>query len=401
MEFALDGLRMVDFTRYMAGPVCTMLLADMGMEVIKVESARQHDQQRSYQPFLPDSMDLDSTGHYGDSSGHFVIFNRGKKSITLNVSTPKGLELAKKLVAISDVIVDNFAPGVMERLGLGYSELRKVKPDIVVAALSGFGATGPYSSYVAFAKPCQAFGGLIELTGYADGPPGEPSLAIGDSLNGTHAAFAILAALYYRAKTGEGQFIDSSMSEAVMCGIPDAIMEYTMNKTLRHRMGNRDDIMTPHNVYRCKGDDEWVAIAISSDEEWKSLCKVMGNPDLDRWQNEDELDKVIETWTINQNKHEVMKILQKVGVAAAPVAKADDLANDLHLNQRDYFVECDSPKAPGKWLAGPSWKMSDTPGGIRRRHGPHEGEDNEYVYGELLGMSRDEIERLIAEKVIY
>ena len=401
MKFALDDLRMVDFTRHQAGPVCTMLLADMGMEVIKVESARRHDVQRTLQPFLPDSMELDSTGHYGDSGGHFVIYNRGKKSITLDVSKPKGLELVKRLIATSDVVVDNFAPGVMDRLGLGYSELKKVKPDIIVAALSAFGATGPYKSYVGFAKPCQAYVGLISLTGYIDGPPGEPWAALGDNFNGTHGAFAILAALYHRAKTGEGQFIDCSMSEAVACCIPEAIMEYTMNRTLRHRMGNRDEIMVPHNVYRCKGEDEWVAIAVSSDEEWDAFCKVIGKPNLNRFENEDELDRLIEEWTINRTKHEAMEILQKAGVAAAPVMKGNDLSNDPHLNQRDYFVESDRPNAPGKWLAGPSWKMSDTPGGIRRRHGPEEGEDNEYVYRELLGISTDEIERLVAEEVIY
>jgi crotonobetainyl-CoA:carnitine CoA-transferase CaiB-like acyl-CoA transferase len=394
MKFALDGLRMVDFTRAQAGPVCTVLLADMGMEVIKVESAKRHDFMRVFPPYVTDDKGL-------NSGGMFAVYNRGKKSITLDISQPKGLELVKRLIGVSDVVVDNFSPGVMERLGLSYSAIREVKPDIVQASISGFGATGPYRHYVAFAKPIDGFSGLAELTGYIDGPPAIPGPALGDNIEGTYAAFAILAALYHRAKTGEGQFIDLSMAESVICSLPEAVMDYSMNKALRSRMGNRDDIMVPHNVYRCKGEDEWVAIAVSTDEEWDAFSKVIGKPNLSRWENEDELDGLIEEWTINHTKYEAVEILQRARVAAGPVLNSRDLLSDPHLKARDVFaVESDYPAAPGKWLAGPSWKMSDTPGGIWRR-APSEGQDNEYVYGELLGLSKEEIAYMVAEKVIY
>lgn len=392
MTFALEGLRMVDFTRFQVGTMCTVLLADMGMEVIKVESARRHDGQRMLPPHPPGDEGLDSP-YYG-------AFSRNKKSITLNVSQPKGLELVKKLIGISDLVVDNFVPGVMEKLGLSYPEIRKVKPDMVVASLCGFGATGPYKNYVAFDNPIQAFAGLQSVTGYADGPPSKPSAAVADQFTGTYGAFAILAALYHRARTGEGQFIDVSMVESMACNLPEPIMEYTMNKTLRHRRGNRDDVMVPHNVYRCRGEDEWVAIAVSDDEEWEALRGVIGKPDLDRFENEDELDRVIEEWTVNHTKDEAMHVLQKTGVAATSVLNAREFLDDPHLRERNFVVEVDHPKIGKVPYSGPTWKMSDTPGGIWR-HAPSEGEHNEYVYGELLGLSQDEIVRLTADQIIY
>ncbi len=383
---------MVDLTRAQAGPVGTVLLADMGMEVIKVESARQHDFMRAMAPHPPGDEGLDSP--------FFGAFNRNKKSITLDLSRPEGTELVKKLIGVSDLVVDNFSVGVMDRLGLGYPEIRKVKPDIVMLSISGFGATGPYKNYVAFAKPIHAYAGLVDVTGYADGPPSDAVAALGDNVSGTYAAFAIVAALYHRARTGEGQFIDVSMVESLACNLPEAIIQYTMNKTPPRRMGNRDDVMAPHNTYRCKGNDEWVAIAVASDEEWDALREVIGKAGLDRFANEDELDRIIEEWSTKHTKYEAMQILQGAGVAAFPVMKGDDLLNDPHLMERGFLVEVDHPKMGNSAYCGPSWKMSDTPGDIRR-HAPSEGEHNEYVYGELLGLSQDEIARLAADEVIY
>jgi len=393
VKFALDGYRMVDFTRFQAGPVCTSQLSDMGMEVIKVETAKRRDNSRLMLPRVLDARGIETGCNY-------IAHNRGKKGITLDVSQPKGLELVKRLISMSDVVADNFAPGVMDNLGLNYPEIKKVKSDIVVAALAAYGDTGPYRQYVGFARPLQAHSGLIELTGYPDGPPGEPAPALGDSFLATYSAFAILVALYHRARTGEGQYIDLSMLEALVCSQPEAVLAYTMNKSLGSRRGNDDDAMMPHDTYRCQGDDEWVAIAVSDDEEWKAFCRILGRPDLDRWENEDELNRVIEEWTSNRTKYEVMEILQKAGVAAAAVMNSRDLATDPHLKERDYLKASDYDE-PGKFIAGPSWKMSDTPGGIARRHAPWEGEDNEYVYGELLGLSQDEIAHLVEEKIIY
>ena len=392
MSAALEAFRMVDLTRAQAGPVCTVLLADMGMEVIKVESARQHDFMRAMAPH--------PSGDEGQDSPFFGAFNRNKKSITLNLSRPKGIELAKKLISVSDLVVDNFAVGVMDRLGLGYAEVRKVKPDIVMASISGFGATGPYKDYVAFAKPIHAYAGLASITGYADGPPSDAANALGDNVSGTYAAFAIVAALYHRARTGEGQFIDVSMVESLACNLAEPIIQYAMDGTAPHRTGNRDEVMAPQNTYRCKGYDEWVAIAVASDEEWDALRKVIGKPNLDRFENEDELDRLIEAWAVRHPKYEAAQILQGAGVAAFPVLKGDDLLNDAHLIERGFLVEVDHPKIGKAPYPGPSWKMSDTPGDIWQ-HAPSEGEHNEYVYGELLGLSQEEIARLVADEVIY
>lgn len=392
MEFALDGLRMVDFTRSQAGPVCTALLSDMGMEVIKVESAKQHDFMRMLPPHPP--------GDDGLNSPYFGVFNRGKRGITLDVSQPTGLDLVKRLIKISDVLMDNFAPGVMDKLGLGYSEIKKIKPGIIVAALSGYGATGPLRNYVAFAKPIQGLMGLCDQTGYSGGVPTEPTPALADNVGGTYTAFAIMAALYHRKKTGEGQFIDASMTEAMLCSFPEHVLEYAVNKRLRSRMGNRDDVMSPHDTYRCLGEDEWVAIAISSDEEWTALCDIVGSPGLHRWGSEAEINKAIENWSLRHTKYEAMEILQKSGIAAFAVLTTKDMLSDPHLLARDYFVEIDDPRL-GKWpVCGPSWRMSNTPGGILR-HPPSEGEDNQYVFHELLGLPVDEIDRLIREKVIF
>ncbi|MFO7965159.1 MAG: CoA transferase [Desulfobacterales bacterium] len=395
-EFTLNRYRVVDLTRAQAGPVCTSLLAHLGMEVIKVESARQHDFMRIIPPYLPGERNRDSSGHY-------AVFNQGKKSVLLDISDPKGLSLIQDLIRISDVVVDNFAPGVMEKLGLSYTAVSAVKPDIIMASLTGYGSTGPYKDYVAFAKPVQAYSGLIELTGYADGPPGEPAIAMGDNFLGTYGAFAVLSALYHRSRTGEGQCIDVSMAESVVCSLPDAALEYAMNGELRNRKGNRDPLMAPHDVYRCKGEDEWVAIALSNDDEWDALCSVIDalDPTLCRFNDHEVVDRAIEAWTLGQTKHQAMKRLQAAGIPAAAVMNAGDLVEDPHLRARNYFLKSDHPTAPGHWFGRAGWKMSDTPVGIQRWHAPSEGEDNAYVYGELLGFSDREIAALIDEKVIY
>ena len=395
-QSALNQYRIVDLTRAQAGPVCTMLLAHLGMEVIKVESAKQHDFMRIIPPYLPGDRNL-------DSSGHFAVFNQGKKSILLDLSQPEGIRLIKELIRISDVVVDNFAPGVMEKLGLSYRLVKAVKPDIIMASLTGFGSTGPNKDYVAFAKPVQAYSGLIELTGYNDGPPAEPAVAMGDNFLGTYGAFAVLSALYHRSRTGEGQYIDVSMAESLICAMPDAVMAYTMNGTLGKRNGNRDPVMTIHDVYPCKGEDEWIAISISDDEEWKSLCKVIAKLDksLCPRKKQDEVDMIIKEWSLKHSKYQAMKILQDAGIAAAPVMNARDLLEDAHLQDRDYFLESDQPTAPGQWFGGTTWKMSDTPVGIHRWHAPSEGEDNAYVYGELIGLSEKEIKLFIDQKIIY
>ncbi len=402
-EFALEGIRVVDFGWYWASPYLGMLLADMGAEVIKVESLQRLDTVRILPPY-PD-------GQPGglNRGGIYNMYNRNKLAITLNLAKPQGIELAKRLIAVCDVFTENYSPRVMKNFGLTYDQVRQVRPDIIYASLSAYGATGPEKDYVCYGGPQTYQSGLASVTGFPDGPPvgGEP---YGDPTAGLFAAFAVLAALHHRSKTGKGQYIDLSQWETLVVLMPEAVMEYTMNRRIRPRMGNRDDIMAPHGCYRCQGERSWVSIAVGSEEEWQGLCEALGNPAwaredrfsdaFRRWKNQDELDKLIEEWTLKHTDYEAMQILQGAGVAATPCVNNQQLVEEPHLNQRGFFVEDDHPEAGKRTIIGVPWKMSQTPGGVYR-HAPLFGEHNEYVFGELLGLSSKEIATLAEEQVIY
>ena len=400
---ALAGIRIADFTWVWAGPYALMLLAYMGAEAIKIESSKRIDTSR---------MGSITTGQAftdWDSSSVFNNVNLNKLGVTIDLSHPRGVELAKQIVLISDVVAQNMRPGVMDRLGLGYADLVKIKPDIIMLSSSAFGTTGPYREYTGYAPHFTAFSGLAHMTGY---PDGEPSLITGstDIRSATTAAFATLAALNFRQRTGQGQHIDLSSTEALSILIGDILMDYTMNKRLPSRSGNRDVVMAPHNCYRCKGEDKWVSIAIATDEEWEALCQTMGNPEwtrderfsdaYSRWQNQDHLDRLIGEWTINYCHYEVMELLQASGVAAMPVLSAEEIFSDPHLREREAITEVEHPVMGKQVVLNPPWKLSETPARIERAS-PLLGEHNEYVFGELLGMTRQAIAQLIEEKVIY
>ena len=283
---ALEGIRIADFTWVWAGPYAVMLLAYMGAEVIKLESAKRIDSARM------GSMTTGQSFTGFDSSSVFNNLNLNKLSVTLDLSNPRGVELAKQIVSVCDVVVQNMRPGAMDRLGMGYEDLVQIKPDIIMLSSSAYGATGPYREYTGYAPHFSAFSGLSYMVGYPDGEPGSLTAST-DIRSATTSAFAILAALNYRQRTGQGQHIDLS----------------TMNQRLPSRAGNRDAFMAPHNCYRCKGEDKWVSIAVGTDEEWEALCRVMGDPAWtrdelfsdahSRWRNQEHLDKLIEEWTVN------------------------------------------------------------------------------------------------------
>jgi len=374
----------------------------MGAEVIKIENTERLDFGRRAGSFPP--------GREGDPncSAYFGANNCSKKSCLLDLSKPRARELAKEIIRRSDVFVENFAPGVMDRLGLGYQDLKKIKRDIIMASLSGMGQTGPEKQYVAYGPNLSAYSGHSALIGYADGEPQAEHIAWTDWIASTNGAFAILAALYHRAKTGEGQFIDVALSEGAALFIGDAIMEYTVNQRVRRPMGNHDDVMAPHNVYPCQGEDNWVSIAVATDDEWKAFCEAIGNPEwckqemfsdrLGRWNNQDELDKLIAEWTINYSPYEVMETMQKAGVAAGPSLEQKTLLEDPHIRERGFFVEIDHPEAGKRPEAGMPFKLSRS--SFNYYPAPLLGEHNDYVFGELLGISKDEIVKLIEEGVI-
>ena len=394
---------MVDFAWAWAGSQATSILALLGAEVIKIESRRRIDHSRVFSL---------TTGQWFDEPDRSSIFNDmnlGKLSANIDISHPEGVKLVKELVAISDVVAQNMRPGKMEALGLGYEVLRKIKPDIIMLSSSARGTTGPEREYIGYAPLFSAISGFAYVSGYEGEDPIRLSGEI-DLLSATSSAFAILAALIHRQRTGEGQFIDLSSTEATSVFMGEVFMDYFMNGRNQTRHGNKDSFMAPHNVYRCTGDDKWVSIAVASDEEFRTLCEVAGHPEwaiderfadsFTRWHNQEALDELIGSWTIKQTHTKVMKMLQAVGVAATPSCNSEDLWNDPHLRERDFWTEVDHPILGKKTVIAPVWKFSETPLEIGAP-APLFGQHNKYVFGDLLGLDDAQIERLVAEQVIY
>jgi len=294
-------------------------------------------------------------------------------------------------------------------MGLGYPVLQKINPSIIMLSSSARGGTGPEKTYTGYAPTFGALGGAAYLTGYADDVPAR-LLGEMDLISGTAAALAVVAALNHRARTGRGQLIDLSSSEVISSLLGEAFLDYSMNKRVQTRQGNRDDIMAPHNCYPCRGKDNWVSIAVATDEEWQALCQAMGRPDLaqeerfatsyNRWHNQEELDKIVARWTRDKGRYQVMDLLQNRGVAAVPSFNSEDVYTDPHLNERDFWHQVEHPTLGKQLMIAPPWKMSATPA-RNRKGGPLMGQHNEFVLGELLGLSQSEIQRLVEEKAIY
>jgi crotonobetainyl-CoA:carnitine CoA-transferase CaiB-like acyl-CoA transferase len=402
-ESSLENIWVIDFTCVWAGPFTTRILADFGAKVIKVESIQHPDLTRYlHQP----------SGSPGDKpynrGGYFHQFHRNKYGITLDLSRSRGKGIMMQLVRRCDVFVENYSPRVARNLGLTYEELTKVNPRIIVLSLHGYGNSGPYSDMPAFGSSAEALSGFRSLVGYGDGIPISPGTTTADPVASLHSAFAILAALTHRQETGRGQLIDVSIHESIACIMEEAILEYTVNKREPHQLGARHHCFAPYGFYRCKGDYSWIAISVTSDEEWAALCRVIGNPTLaserfsdalSRWQNQDELDYLINEWTIQHESHEAMNILQEARVAAGACLNAQDVLNDPHLNERDCFWLVTSPDTGTYPLIGPVVKLSETPATLRLPP-PALGEHNQYVLEELLGIPSKEIAALKEEEII-
>lgn len=403
-RLALEGVRIIDMSHMWAGPMATGILADMGAEVIKVESIQRLDMWRGGAAIL-----MGRTERPHEGAPPYNAVNRNKYGITLDLANPRGVEIFKELVKISDVVFENYSPRVMKDLGLDYPALKQVKPEIIMLSMPAFGMTGPWRDYAGFASNIEQVAGIAQLTGYPDGPPRVVGTAGADPLAGLNAAFAVLAALKHRRRTGKGQYIDLSQAEAIACLIGEAIVDYSMNKRVQPRRGNRHPSMAPHGCYRCKGDDMWATIAVSSDAEWTRFCQAIGNPSwtdderfsdaLGRWQNQDELDKRIEEWTSEHDHYEVMHILQKADVAAGALLNPAELLEDPHLKARGFFEVVDRDVV-GKYPYPRSpIRLSKTKVSTRIP-APCLGEHNEYVLGQLLGMSKEEMAQLAEEKII-
>jgi len=399
-ELPLEGLRILDLSAYLSGPYATALLADMGAEVIKIESIQRYDGYRLFSPLEPGNI---------EKSSHYNWCNHGKIGITLDLTRPRGVEIFKSLASISDAVVENFSTRVMANFGLDYSVLKEINPRIIMLSMPCFGTTGPWKDYVGFAHVFEEMSGVVYLTGYADGPPLVSAIGYADSNSGLNGVFALLTALHQRRRTGKGQFIDLSQTEALTCLIGEVILDYCINKRSQGRRGNRHPFIAPQGCYRCRGEDTWIAITVASDSQWEKLRLLMGNPNWaederfstveGRLRFQDEMDKHLEKWTAGKDRFELMHLLQREGIAAGPMLLLQDLLKDPHLNQRGFYTMVDRDMVgthPHSCLAT---KLSRTPGRIIRP-APLLGEHNELVLGELLGMSGEEIARLEEDGII-
>lgn len=401
----LEGIRVIDLTQVWSGPYITNLLANMGAEVIKIEAIQRLD------PWRGGGTGISPQEKLWERSPLWNAVNLDKLDITLDLSRPRGTEVFKRLVKIGDVIAENYTPRVMKNFGLDYPVLKEVNPNIIMISLPSHGSTGPWKEYVGFAYSIEQMSGIPQLTGYPDGPPETTGTAFSDPISGANGAMAVLIALLFRQMTGKGQYIDLSQIEANTCLIGDAIVDYSMNKRIQPRRGNHHPFMAPQGYYRCKGDDLWVGITVSSDEEWSQFCKAIGNPawakenrfadSLSRWHHQDELDKLVEEWTVQHDHYAVMNTLQKAGVAAGAVLTSAELLSDPHFKERGTFQIVDRAIVGTHPYPVPSapMRLSESPATVHRP-APLLGEHNDYVFGELLGMSKKEIQKLVDEQII-
>jgi crotonobetainyl-CoA:carnitine CoA-transferase CaiB-like acyl-CoA transferase len=401
----LEGIRIIDATNSWSGPYMVQLLASLGAEAIKVESIQYLDTWRA------GGTQLMEEEYLWERSPLWNSVNTDKLGITLDLNRPRGVEIFKRLVKISDIVAENYTPRVMRNFGLDYPMLRDVNPKIIMISLPAHGSSGPWRDYPGFAASIEQMAGIPQLTGYPDGPPKMSGTGFTDPIAGANGAAAIMMALLFRQMTGKGQYIDLSQIEAVTSLIGEAIIDYSMNRRIQPRRGNRHPSMAPHGCYCCKGDDLWVNIAVSSDEEWRRFGEAIGSPPwareerfadgLSRWHNQDELDKLVEGWTIQHDHYEVMNTLQKAGIAAGAVLTSAELLDDPHLKERGTYQTIERAII-GTYpypVASAPMKLSNSPVSIRRP-APLLGEHNEYVLGNLLGMSREEIQELADNQII-
>lgn len=395
-----EGIKVVDFGWIGVGPVAAQYLAEHGATVVRIESNTNIDQLRLLPPFKDLQPGINTSAFY-------TRYNNSKYGITLNLSHPKGVEVAKRLVKWADVVVEGMTPGTMKKWGLDYEELKKIKPDIIMLSTCQQGQYGPHHTFGGYGALTRSLAGFDALTGWPDRDPAQTYGAYTDFLNYRFVGIAVMAALDCRRRTGKGQYIDNSQFEGALQYLGPVIADYAVNGRILSRMGNRVPNAAPHGTYPCRGEDRWCAIAVFTDADWEAFCQVMGNPDwtkdsrfatfLARKQNEDELDRLVGEWTRGYTAEQLMAVLQASGVAAGIVEKSEDLHNDPQLKHREHFVMLEHPVIGYHAYEIGRYKLSKTPAQIRPA--PCIGEHNEYVYKELLGMSDDEIADLMAEGV--
>ena len=398
MAMPLDGIRVVDFTWVVAGPVATRILADNGAEVIKVERKS------------PGFMGPRKTGIQPD-------LNRNKLSVAINMAEPGGVELARRLVKISDLVIDNFSARVMRGWGMDYESLRKIKPDIICMSMSGLGHTGPRRDYVSYGPTLQALTGFVRLMTDPNGAPAGFGYSFSDLAGGISGGIVALAALWHRRRTGRGQFIDLSQMEALTGFIGPGLLDVAVNgrEPAPVDWRSQERPLAPYGVYRCapegEDDDRWIVISVGSQAEWDRFVGALGHPAWAaevkfrtlylRMRNRDELDRHIEAWTRRHRAEDAMTLLQRAGVAAGTVRNGRDLClHDPQLQARDFWGRVPCPDGSQFVVGGIPYRLSATPGSIRTNC-PEVGEHNHYVLGKLLGLSAAECEELFEKNVVW
>lgn len=391
MKKPLEGIRIVEITHHVTGPVTSQLLTDCGAESIQIETGMRR-------------------GLMGGGGARRIDGQRrastGKLSVSLNFQSPKGLELARRLIATADIFVENLAGGTLARRGLGYEDVKKFKPDIIYLSTCMQGQTGPHASHAASGHKLSALAGFNHIAGWPDREPGWVGTYT-DFVAPRYNIMLILGALDYRRRTGKGQLLDMSQYEPGLQFMAPAILDYTVNKRVAGRMGNLNPCAAPHNAYRCRGEDRWCAIAVFTTEEWRSFCNVIGNPELAedpmfstllaRKENEEMLDLLVNDWTSTRQAEEAAALMQAAGVPAGVVETSEDqILYDPQLRYRRFFWEMEPPE-DGKEQPSqlPNYRLS-----LRVRQAPPLGENNSYVFKDILGLTDADIKKLTEEKVI-
>lgn len=390
----LEGLKVLDFTRVYSGPYCTMMLGDLGADIIKVERKGVGDETHYFAPMK------------NDESGYFAYFNRNKKSLSLDLKSPDAVELIKDLAGWADIVVENFSPGVVDRLGIGYEALKAVNPKIIYGSISGFGQTGPYRKKPAYDVVCQAMGGFMSLTGEKDGTPYKLGPSVVDALAGIHMAFAIMAAVHHRTETGEGQFIDVAMMDTAFSVLENFVVTKTLTGTAPTRNGNANLGSAPFNTFKAK--DGYVAIACANNGLFKKLAKAIDREDLLekeeykenhlRKAHEDTLNPEIEKWTMQYTTDEVVKILDEASVPVGPILGIDELVEDPQIKARDMLVDIEHPVLGNVTYPGNPLKFSET-SELSFESAPLLGEHNDYILKDILGFDDEKIKELKSKDI--
>lgn len=393
-----EGIKVADFSWYAVGPEMTRYLANSGATVVRIESTTRVDGFRSTPPFRDKKPGVNRSDAY-------ATFNSNKYGVTLNLKHPRGLEIARKFVSWADVVAENFTAGTIDKLGLGYEEIRKVKPDIIMISSCNQGQTGPHAQQAGFGSHLTSLSGFVDITGWQDREPVCIWGPYTDFISVRFGVAALMAALDYRRRTGKGMHIDLSQYEASLNFLAPLLLDYSVNGRVAGRIGNSSPHAVPHGVYPCKGEDRWCAISVYGDEEWRAFCRALGKPDWSqdpqfatfalRKAKEEEINQRVAEVTSNFTAEELMKALQAVGVAAGAVKTWEDLfEHDPQLKLREQFVWLEHPEIGKHTYTAPAYLLSQTPPDIRMP-APCLGQHNEYVYTKLLGYSDEEFLKLL------